>query len=62
MATASGTRKSKRVEIGADEARQQLGALINRAGRDGERVVLTRHDLPVAAIVSIADLEKIEAA
>lgn len=29
---------------------------------EGERIVITRHDRPSAALVSIADLEKIEAA
>jgi prevent-host-death family protein len=64
MATASTARKnaSKRVEVPADQARQQLGDLINRAARDGERIVLTRHGLAVAVIVGIADLEKLEAA
>lgn len=55
-------RKKNRTEIGADKAREQLGDLINRAGYGGERFVLTRHGKPEVALVSIADLEKIEAA
>lgn len=59
-------RKGKRVqrtEIGADEARQKLGELIDRAAFGGERFVLKRHGKPpVVALVSIADLEKIEGA
>lgn len=62
-ATASGGKKrdgKRREEIGADIARDCLGDLINRALYGSERFVLTRHGKPAAAIVSIADLEKLE--
>lgn len=43
------------------EARQQLADLINRAAFGGERVILTRRGKRVAALISIEDLELIEA-
>lgn len=39
------------------EARTALTDLINRAQYQGTRTVITRHGRPVAAIISIADLE-----
>lgn len=50
-----------RVEIGADEARQSLGDLIDRAGFKGERFVLTRHGKQIVALVGIEDLKTLEA-
>lgn len=63
MATTTRTRKKKRFEISSDKAREILGSLINRAAAVGatERVVLTRHGLPVVALVSIDDLNSLEA-
>lgn len=52
--------RKPRVEYGADEARLKLGELINRAGVGGERVVVTRHGLPVVAMVSMEDLNALE--
>lgn len=61
MATATKARKAKpRAEIGADEARQALGGLMNRVAAGGERVVLTRHGAGVVAIVSMEDLNALE--
>lgn len=51
----------KREEIGADVARDCLGDLINRALYGSERFVLTRHGKPAAAIISIDDLNALEA-
>jgi prevent-host-death family protein len=60
MATAQKSRKKARVEIGADEARQKLGDLIDRAGFQGERFVFTRHGKQLVALVSIDDLNTLE--
>lgn len=64
MAIAQKARKNAkpRVEIGADEARQSLGDLIDRAGFKGERFVLTRHGKQVVALIGIDDLSALEAA
>lgn len=47
-------------EIGVTEARDQLGELVNRAAYGDERIVLTRHGRPVAALVPIAVLHDLE--
>jgi len=47
-------------EIGVTEARNQLGELVNRAAYSDERIVLTRHGRPVAALVPIAVLHDLE--
>lgn len=52
----------RQTEAPADEVRQAFGDFLDRAGFRGERVVVTRHGKRVAALVSIADLEKIDAA
>ena len=46
--------------IGVTEARDQLGELVNRAAYGDERIVLTRHGRPVAALVSIAMLQELQ--
>lgn len=46
--------------IGVTEARDQLGELVNRAAYSDERIVLTRHGRPVAALVPIAILQELE--
>ena len=43
-------------------ARNTLGELVNRARYGRERVILSEHGKPVAAIISVADLEEFEAA
>ena len=43
------------------EARGEFSELVNRAAYRHERVVLTRHGKPVAAIISKEDLEYFEA-
>ena len=41
-------------------ARSQLTELVNRAFYSGERTVLQKHGKPLAAIISIKDLELLE--
>lgn len=48
-------------EVPADEARAALGDLLDRAGWKGERIAITRHGKRIAALVSIADLDTLEA-
>lgn len=47
-------------EIPVTQARAALADLINRVVYGGERVVVTRHGKPLVALVSAADLEKLE--
>lgn len=61
-AAQKGQRKQNRKHLGVDKARDELGSIVNRAALEGERTVLTRHGLPAAAVVSIADLERLEGA
>ncbi|WP_419992922.1 type II toxin-antitoxin system Phd/YefM family antitoxin [Streptomyces boninensis] len=49
-------------EIPVTQARAELADLINRVVYGGERVLLTRHGKPLVALVSAADLERLEAA
>ncbi|URM92226.1 type II toxin-antitoxin system Phd/YefM family antitoxin [Streptomyces sp. MRC013] len=49
-------------EIPVTQARAELADLINRVVYGGERVVVTRHGKPLAALVSAADLERLESA
>ncbi|MFJ7066150.1 type II toxin-antitoxin system Phd/YefM family antitoxin [Streptomyces sp. NPDC101115] len=48
-------------EIPVTQARAELADLINRVVYGDERVVVTRHGKPLVALVSAADLEKLEA-
>ncbi|MET9364282.1 type II toxin-antitoxin system Phd/YefM family antitoxin [Streptomyces sp. NPDC006632] len=48
-------------EIPVTQARAELAELINRVVYGGERVVVTRHGKPLVALVSAADLVKLEA-
>ncbi|MFI5804880.1 type II toxin-antitoxin system Phd/YefM family antitoxin [Streptomyces sp. NPDC051561] len=47
-------------EIPVTQARAELADLINRVVYGGERVVVTRHGKPLIALVSAADLERLE--
>lgn len=38
------------------EARDILGELVNRVSFGGERIVITKHGKPIAALVSLDDL------
>ncbi|MEU4144570.1 type II toxin-antitoxin system Phd/YefM family antitoxin [Streptomyces parvulus] len=49
-------------EIPVTQARAELADLINRVVYGGERVVVTRHGKPLVALVSAADLERLEQA
>jgi len=47
--------------ISMTQARAQLADLANRAVYGGERIVLTRHGKPFAALISAEDLARLEA-
>ncbi|MFI6345443.1 type II toxin-antitoxin system Phd/YefM family antitoxin [Streptomyces sp. NPDC050560] len=47
-------------EIPVTQARAEFAELINRVVYGGERVVVTRHGKPLVALVSAADLERLE--
>ena len=61
MGTQTQRRKS-RCEVPVEKARAEMKELLNAAEYLGQRTVITRHGKASAALVSIADLEKIEAA
>jgi prevent-host-death family protein len=48
-------------QIPVTQARAELADLINRVVYGGERVVVTRHGKPLVALVSAADLERLDA-
>ena len=54
------SRKKANELISIDALRDKLGTFVNDTAIKGERFVITRHGLPAAALVSIADLEKLE--
>jgi prevent-host-death family protein len=43
-------------------ARSRLGELVNRARFGRERIILTEHGAPVAAIISVEELAELQAA
>ncbi len=47
-------------EVPVTQARAELAELVNRVVYGGERVVLTRHGKPLVALVSAADLRRLE--
>ncbi len=49
-------------DISTVEARQRFSEVVNRAAFGKERVVLTRHGKPLAAVVPVEDLQLIRAA
>src|SRR6266849_3750370 len=49
-------------EVPVTQARAEFADLVNRVVFGGERVVLTRHGKPIAALVSAADLDRLELA
>ncbi len=49
-------------EIPVTQARDELADLVNRVAYGDERIVLTRHGRPVAALVSPSDLAGLEQA
>lgn len=49
-----------RIFLTTVEARDNFAELIDRAALSSERIVITRHGEPMAAIVSLEDLELVE--
>ena len=49
-----------RIFLTTVEARDNFAELIDRAALSAERIVITRHGEPMAAIVSLEDLELVE--
>jgi prevent-host-death family protein len=49
-------------ELPISEARDRLGEIVTRVEHAQERAVLTRHGKAVAAVVSMDDLRRLEAA
>lgn len=47
-------------EISVTQARAELADLVSRVGYSGERILLTRHGRPLAALVPVGDLESLE--
>jgi prevent-host-death family protein len=47
-------------EVPVTQARADLAELVSRVGYTGERIVLTRHGKPLAALVPMDDLETLE--
>ena len=53
-----GVRVAKKVRV--TEAKAQLSALMARAGYGGERFLIERRGRPLAALVGVEDLERLE--
>jgi len=49
-------------ELSISEARDHLGDVVAKVEHAQERMVLTRHGRPVAAVVTIEDLQALETA
>ncbi len=49
-----------RIFLTTVEARDNFAELIDRAALSSERIVITRHGEPMAALVSLEDLELVE--
>jgi prevent-host-death family protein len=47
-------------EVPVTQARADLADLVSRVGYTGERILLTRHGKPLAALVPVDDLEELE--
>jgi prevent-host-death family protein len=60
MVKAKAVRKTR--ELKAEEARRSFSECLEAVAYKGERIVVTRFGKELAAMVSMADLEKIEAA
>lgn len=54
--------KCERKEVSADDLRSNLAEVMNQAQYRGERFVITRRGKPRAALVSMDDLARLEAA
>jgi len=55
-----GTARKAPVEMQAEEARLSFSDCLERAGYRSERILITRFGKPLAAIVSIEDLNRLE--
>lgn len=64
MAKPKGGRKATEspAEVTADAAKRSFGELIARVGWGKERITITRHGKPVAALVSAQDLALLDGA
>jgi prevent-host-death family protein len=60
MAESTEGRKAKRIELSSVEAKDRFGELLGRAGFGNERILITRHGRPVAAVIGMRDLESLE--
>lgn len=49
------------IRVGTRQAKAHLSEYLDRAAKDGERIVVERDGEPVAALVSIDDLRRLEA-
>jgi prevent-host-death family protein len=49
-------------EVPVTQARAEFADLVNRVVYGGERIVVTRHGKPIVALVSAADLDRLEEA
>jgi prevent-host-death family protein len=47
-------------EVPVTQARAELAELVNRVVYGGQRVVVTRHGKPLVALVSAADLQRLQ--
>jgi prevent-host-death family protein len=47
--------------LSASQVREEFAESLNRVAFGGERVILQRHGKPVAALISISDLRRLEA-
>lgn len=47
--------------VGAHEAKTGLADILNRVAYRGERIIVERRGKPIAAVVSIEDLQRLEA-
>lgn len=47
--------------VGTHEAKTHLSEYLNRVAYAAERVIVVRHGKPMAALVSVGDLERLEA-
>jgi prevent-host-death family protein len=52
-------KKPKTKTVSATEARQQLPQLVNTVHRNESRVIIEKSGIPVAALVSASDLERL---
>ncbi len=61
MAAQDGGGKEDSIWYSTDEARDTLGPLVLRAGYGNERIRISYHGEPMAALIGLKDLERLEA-